>query len=272
MASMRRAWTFMPAFLLVFLLFFTLAGPASAQDADALAKARQLYNDGDYAGAILAADAVGRLPARRDDADLVAARAYLEQYRQTAADDDLANARARLHRINPEQFDMRARGEFVVGLGSALYFEDLPGAAAVLFASLLEGTAAFAGDAREKLLDWWASALDRDARTRSERERREIYGRVRERMRTELAWNHGSAVAAYWLAAAAAGEGDWQGAWDEALAGWVRAALTPDQGAVLLADLDRLVLRAIAPERAKALSQPADQLLQEWTAFKERWN
>ena len=252
-------------------LVLLFAAPLAGQEADPLARARQLYNQRDYDGAIAAADEGRASAGRADAADLVAARAFLERYRQTAAEDDLASARARLRTLNPQRFDARERSEFVVGLGAALYFEDLPGPAASVFASLLDGSHALEDGAREKLLDWWASALDRDARPRPEQERQLVYRRVRERMRAELAANPASAVAAYWLAAAAAGEGDWQGAWDEAQAGWVRAALTPDHGAILLADLDRLVQRAIAPERARTLEQPADQLLQEWTAFKERW-
>jgi hypothetical protein len=248
-----------------------LSAPVLGQQPDPLARARTLYNQNDYDGAIAAADEGRLLPGRADDADLIAARAYLERHRQTAADEDLAAARARLRRINPHGFDLRERAEYVVGLGSALYFEDLPGAAALVFASLIDGREGLDDAARDRLLDWWASALDRDARPRPDVERHAVYAQVRDRMRTELAANPASPVAAYWLAAAAAGEGDWQGAWDEAQAGWVRAALTPDRGAVLLADLDRLVQRAIAPERARTMAQPPEQLLEEWAAFKARW-
>ena len=261
---MRAAATCIASLLL-------LATPVSAQELDPLTRARQLYNARDYDEAIKAADEAHSLHARANEADLVAARAYLERYRQTVSDDDLTSARARLRRINPQGFDASERVEYVTGLGSALYFEDLAGAAATIFASLLDGTATVNEAARERLLDWWASALDRDARPRPEDERHAVYGQVRERMRAEIASNPASSVAAYWLAAAAAGQGDWQGAWDDAQAGWVRAALAPDHGAVLLADLDRLVQRAIAPERAKATAQPPEQLLEEWGAFKARW-
>jgi hypothetical protein len=47
--------------------------------------------------------------------------------------------------------------------------------------------------------------------------------------------------------------------------------MTSDRGAALRADLDRLVLRGIVPERAKMLSQPPDTLRLEWERFKERW-
>jgi hypothetical protein len=91
-------------------------------------------------------------------------------------------------------------------------------------------------------------------------------------MANELAENPASSAAAYWAAAAARGQGDLQGAWDAAQAAWVRAPLTADHGASLRGDLDRLVERAIVPERARLLAQPADLLRQEWERFKERWS
>ena len=90
-------------------------------------------------------------------------------------------------------------------------------------------------------------------------------------MRDELTARPGSAAAAYWLAAAARAQGDLQAAWDAAEAGWVRASLATDRGAALRADLDRLMLVAIVPERARALAQPEDTLLLDWENFKERW-
>lgn len=248
-----------------------LASTVLAQEPDPITRARVLYNQRDFDASIAAADAARSNPAMADLADLVAARAYLERYRQTADEADLVNARTLLRRINPQRFDPRQRAEYIVGLGTALYFEDLPGAAAAAFAPLLDTANALDPAEREKLLDWWASAIDRDARPQPAVERKAMYETIRERMRRELGTNPSSSVAAYWMAAAAAGAGDWQTAWEDALAAWVRAPLTVDQGAVLLADIDRLVQRAIAPERARTLDQPVEPALQEWTAFKERW-
>ena len=62
-----------------------------------------------------------------------------------------------------------------------------------------------------------------------------------------------------------------QAAWDAAQAAWVRSALAADHGAALREDLDRLVLRAIVPERAKAMAQPPETLRAQWEQFKERW-
>jgi hypothetical protein len=97
------------------------------------------------------------------------------------------------------------------------------------------------------------------------------YERIRARMREEVARRPGSPTAAYWLAAAARSQGDLEGAWEAAEAGWVRASLAPDRGVALRADLDRLMMVAIVPERARATGQPGDALLLEWLKFKERW-
>lgn len=262
-AGMRVAVT-------VLLLMGLTAPIAAEQSADALAEARLRYNERHFDAAIAAAESVRTLPHLADRADLVAARAYLERHRETADPEDLVQARERLRRINPLSLDDREQSEYVIGLGATLYFENLPGAAASTFWSQLEGGATLDPRARDRLLDWWASAIDRDARPRPTPERHALYERVRERMRVELGANPRSSVAAYWLAAAAAGQGDWQRAWDEAQAAWVRAPLTTDRGATLRPDLERLV-RAIAPERARLTGQTPDGVMREWDEFVARW-
>jgi hypothetical protein len=251
-------------------LFLPVAASA-ADPKDALERARLLYNQHQYERAVTAAEEARRAPERADSADLIAARAYLEQYRETAAAEDLANARDRLRRISPQRFVPNERTEFIVGLGEALYFDDAAGAAAALFDSVLAAHDNLLGDARERVLDWWASAVDRDARARSEIDRQGLYRKIRDRMASELAANPASAAAIYWAAAAARGQGDLQAAWDAAQAGWVRAPLTTDQSASLRGDLDNLVLRAIIPERARVQAQSADTLRMEWERFKLRW-
>jgi hypothetical protein len=51
----------------------------------------------------------------------------------------------------------------------------------------------------------------------------------------------------------------------------VRASLAGDHGAALRADLEQLVTRALIPERARALGQPAETIRLDWERFKERW-
>jgi hypothetical protein len=244
--------------------------PAWAGD-DPLARARQLYNEHQYDAAVTAAEQARLTPSRADAADLVAARAYLERFRSSAVSDDLTNARDRLRRLDPLQFSPRERTEYVVGLGETLFFDSSFGAAATVFDTVLQGRDLVAADARERVLDWWATALDREARPRADMDRQPVYQRIRSRMEAEIATRPGSGTAAYWLAAAARAQGDVQAAWDAAEAAWVRSALTSDRGAALREDLDRLVLRGIVPDRSKATAQPPETLRAQWEQFKERW-
>jgi hypothetical protein len=247
------------------------ASATAGEQRDPLFRARLLYNQRQFRAALEAAEEAGRNPAHADGADLIAARAYLERYRETGAPDDLTNARERLRRIHPHRFTPRERSEFIVGLGETLFFDDASGAAADVFESVL-ASEELADLGRERVLDWWASALDRDARPRPDLERQVVYQKIRDRMTQELGGNPASSTAAYWVAAAARGQGDLQAAWDAVQAGWVRAPLAPDHGAALRGDLDRLVQRVIVPERARILAQPPETLLAEWERFKEKWN
>jgi hypothetical protein len=252
-------------------IFLTVVPASAADSRDVLAKARAFYNQGQFDAALTAADEARRNPERADGADLIAARAYLERYRTTAVGDDLVSARERLGRINPSRFTAGERLEFVVGLGETLYFDDASGAAAVIFESVLAGPSELPARARERVLDWWASALDHDARSRPDIERQGVYQRIRDRMAKELAANPGNVAAAYWAAAAARGQGDLQAAWDAVQAAWVKASMAGDREAALRDDLDRLVARALVPERARMLAQPPEQLTAEWEQFKEKW-
>jgi hypothetical protein len=206
-----------------------------------------------------------------DSVDLVVARAYLERFRDSEESDHLALARERLRRINPDRLNASEQLEYLVGLGEELYLEGSAGAAADLFDTVFDTAAWMSSAARERVLDWWASALDHEARPRSDIDRQPIYQRIRDRMRGELGRKPASTVASYWLSAAASGQGDHQTAWDSAMAGWVRAPLADDHGTALRGELDRLVLRQIVPQRARALAQPPDAVQQEWDEFKQRW-
>ena len=255
----------------VAVLVLAIGAPLRGAD-DPLARARLLYNQGQFEAAINAAEQARLVPARADAADLVAARAYLERYRTSEASDDLVNARERLRAIDPQRFPARERSEYIVGLGEALFFEGAFGAAADVLDPIVRSADLLTGEARERVLDWWASALDRDAKPRPEIDRQGVYQRIRVRMDDELATRPGSGTAAYWLSAAARSQGDVQAAWDAALAAWVRAPLMLDHGVRLRTDIDELVLRAIVPDRAKATAQPPDSLRQQWEQFKARWN
>jgi hypothetical protein len=258
------------AFALSALVLWTHVAVA-ADSHDPLDRARTLYNQRQFEAAVSAADEARKLPQQADGADLIAARAYLERFRESLAGDDLIHARERLRAINPEKFSARERIEFIVGLGETLYFEGASGAAAAVFESVLVAGGELADEARERVLDWWASALDQDARPRPEIERQTVYQRVRDRMALELAMNPASGTAPYWTAAAARGQGDLQAAWDAAQAAWVRAPLTRDHGVTLRHDLEVLVEKAIVPERARVVGRPPESLMTEWDAFKAMW-
>lgn len=258
-------------------------GPAGAQvtsapPPDPLAEARDLYNRGRYEAAIDAARRAVEVGPSRHAALVVLGRAGLERFRQTADPADLAAAREALRQVDASRLEVRDRLELVIGLGEALYLDDLYLPAADLLESALDEAPILGPSARDQLLDWWASALDRHAQARAPADRPPLYARIAARMAEELERDAGTGAAAYWLAVAARATGDLDRAWDLARSGWVRAQLTRDRGAALRPDLDRLVTQAIIPERARRLANPAADLesivasmLAEWEAFKEKW-
>jgi len=265
---MSRGWL-VAGFLSVGLLVGASVASA-ADDKDPLVRARLFYNMGQFDAAIASAEQARSTPGRADSADLIVARACLERFRQKAAPADLSGARDRLRRLNASRFVSTERLEYIVGLGEALYLEEAFGAAGDIFGSVIVHPELLSLDAREHVFDWWATALDREARVRPEPDRQAAYQRIRERMQAELSDRPGSTAAAYWLSAAALGQGDWQAALSAAQAGWLRAGLSPNGGATLREDLDRLVLKGILGERRSTV-QVQETLRSDWEKFKERW-
>jgi len=248
---------------------------AHAAEPPALARARALYNAGSYDAAIDAAASVRRDPTAGDSAALVLARAHLERFRVGAASDDLTAAREALVAIRPARLSARDQLDLLVGLGQTLYLSQTFGAAADVFDTALGRAAILTPPDRARLLDWWATALDREAQTRPAERRAPIFASLAGRMQEELRADPGSAIANYWLVAATRGSGDLDGAWDAAIAGWVRATLGPDPAGLRM-ELDRLVGEALIPERARALSagdlpDAAFALRAEWEQVKESW-
>ena len=175
----------------------------------------------------------------------------LEQFRQHARPEDFMAARESLRAADARPLHYRERLELSIGQAEVLYLDDRFGAAAELFEATLDRSMALGPIAHERVLDWWATALDRHAQSRPVEERPAIYARILDRMTAELAADGG-------------------------LAGWVRASQAADGGAALRADLDRLVTQAIIPERATRLKisdprQAAAGMANEWAAFKEGW-
>lgn len=252
--------------------------PRATEAASALAEARRLYNLGRYEAAIEAAGEIGSQSPVRSQALLVLGRSRLERFRQTADEADLAQGRDDLRSIDASRLDERERLELLVGLGQALYLDNEFRASAEVFTSALDGASALGGHARDQLLDWWATSLDRHAQSRAVAERPAIYDRLVSQMEQELRRDAGAGSASYWLAAGLRLRGDIERAWDAAMAGWVRALMTPDRGAALRPDLDALVRDGIAPDRARraaAAGQDTEQvlaaILEDWEAFTKKW-
>jgi hypothetical protein len=251
-----------------------LAVPLRA--ADPLADARRLYNLGMYDAAEASAREAVRIAASAEGARVVLGRIQLERYRRSSAPAELSDGIAALIAVDARRLDARERIELTVGLAQGLYLEDRFGTAASLFESALGASATLGPLAHGRVLDWWATALDRQAQNRPPAERLELYARIMARMTTEIAADGGSAPAAYWLAAAARGAGDFDRAMSEATAGWVRAQLAGDRGIELRSDLDRLVVHGILRDRAARLpvrdhAQALAGMVGEWESFKARW-
>ena len=249
--------------------------PALAQRAE-LAKARTAYNEQRFDEAVEAALVAQKVPATSDAATLVLSRAYLERYRQRANPADLAAARSQLGNVRVSNIDARDHVDFLMALGETLFFEENYGAAAELFESGLDGAIAQGIATGEAMLDWWGSAVERQADSLEREPRERVFGHMRDRMARELARNPGSAAAAYWVVVATRGAGDPVAAWDAAIAGWVRARIAGSRAATLRADLDKLVLEGIIPDRVQSMNpdkrmQAEADLRAEWAVVKERW-
>jgi hypothetical protein len=262
--------------LIVVALLLTAVGSAWANEPPALAKARTLYNAGDFAGAIDAASVARKDAAWADASALVIARAHLEQYRQRADAEDLSEARTALSAVKASALMPRDQVDLIVGLGQSLYLSEIYGAAAELFETALSRASLLAPRDRLLLLDWWASSLDREAQSRPADRRARVFERIGVRMNEEIQRDPGSPVANYWLAVSARGAGDIDGAWNSAIAAWVRSTLSPETTARLRDDLDRLMTQALIPERSRTLvaREPQDAvtaLKTEWELLKSQW-
>jgi hypothetical protein len=263
--------------LVIRVLAVVLMTTAQAAAADPIAEARRLYNQGEYDIAARYAREALKVPATAENARVVLGRIHVERYRRSADGADLAQAREALRAVDANALGRSERAELTIGLGACLFFEDKFGTASEAFERVLDTSNELGPAAHERVLDWWATALDRLALTRPHEAREPVYVRIVVRMEKELAANPTSGAAAYWLTAGLRGSGNLDRAWYAAAAGWVGALLGRDRGAALRADLDRLVTQAIIPERALRL-QPRDPktagavMLSEWEALKADWS
>lgn len=252
------------------------AGLAQQTQTDPLSRARQLYNAGKYDEAITAATEATSRSGPHDDARLLLGRALLERHRASRTPEDLAQARGALQAVDASALTDRGRIDLVVGLGEALYLDGQYRPAAALLEPVLEQMGLLPSAAREQVVDWWATAMDRYAQTRPPEERTDVYDGVSARLQVHLGRYPDSSAASYWLPASALARGDLELAWDLALAGWVRSTLAPDKGVQLRTDLDRLVTQALIPERVKRISDDPDsgaatRFAAEWEEAKGKW-
>jgi hypothetical protein len=262
--------------LLLALLVIALLGAAPVEAADPLAEARRLYNLGQYENAARYAREALKVPATAESARLVLGRIHLERFRRTADQADLAVAREALRAVDATALGRNERVELAIGIGESHFLEDRFGTASEAFERALDTSRALGPAAHDRVLDWWATSLDRLALSRPRDQREAVYARIAARMEEELAANIGLGSAAYWFAAGLRGAGNLDRAWYAAAAGWVNGIFGSDRGAALRADLDRLVQQAIIPERAARLQprdprQAASAMLAEWELFKDNW-
>jgi len=265
--------------LLVMLLALAASTAHAAGPRELLAQARQLYNAGQYDEAIEAARGAAAAPDLVDRARIVLSRASLERFRRSMDPADLSTARETLAQIKTTELGPDDRLDLIIATGELLYFDDKPGAAAEQFDVALGRIDPKRPEARELILDWWASALDRQAQVVSAAEARAIEMRIVSRMEEELQRVEDSRVASYWLVAGTRAAGDVERAWSAAIAAWVRAAQAGPKGAALQADLDRLVIQVVIPERARQLgannadaaSASAAAMRKEWELLKQAW-
>jgi len=266
------------------LAFTLMGGVAWAQGRqNLLVQARQAYNSQRYDEAIRLAGQARGVPALSAPAAVVLARACLERYRQTAQPADLVTAREAVRTVSATALEPRDQVELQIAIGVSLYLDDEGAlgdrfsAAAEAFERALGRASLLDARSRDLLFEWWAGSLDRQAQQGPESGRRNIYERVLAAAEKELATDPAAASASYWLAAAARGTDDLSRAVGAAASGWIRAGSMGPRGASLRADLDRLMLQVVLPERARELAPGADprpvlaQLETEWRDLKQKW-
>jgi hypothetical protein len=251
-------------------------GPSYAAEPAALIKARGLYNNGDYSGAVEAAAEARRQPDWADTAAVVQGRAFLERYRKSADAADLISGRDALQAARADKLAPRDGVDLLVGMGQYFYLAETFGTAAEIFETALAQSFLLTPRERLLLLDWWANALDRSAQTRPADSRVAVFDRLMARMDDEIRRDPSSPVANYWLAVAARGSGDIDRAWELAGAAWVRASLAPETAGQVRQDLDRFVTQVLVPDRVRARGSREPQeasraMREEWEQLKQQW-
>jgi hypothetical protein len=260
------------------LLVAGVTGSMAQREVDPLTLARRAYNLRQYDQAVTLAMEARQQPALSNSAALVLSRALLARFRMVGDVADVATARQALLSVDPSQLMRGESAELQLGTGELLFVDDQFGAAAEMFEWSLDRPGTVPADQRDRVLEWWAASLDRYAQLAPDGERQVRYRRLLTRLDREGGSGPTSAVALYWLAAAARGVDDPERAWSLVIAAWVQAPVFAEPvGLTLRADLDRLMREAIIPDRARRAAPDADPvalkvaLAAEWESLKERW-
>jgi hypothetical protein len=259
-----------------------LCVPMGAHAQGNLARARRLYNTGNFDAAIRVAAPSRTRPDTASSAALIIARARLERFRRTAGPEDLSAARTELATLNTQNLSRQELIEWQIGLAQTLYFENELGPASEWFRTLIPSVRTQLPAAEtEKLIEWWAGATSRLAESLSGTARVDKYRELLTMMELELERDPLSRSATFWISVASRGVGDVDRAWNTAVAGWIRAGGLAG-GEQLRADIERLVLQTIIPERAqmrtgqrldtKTTAAEITALTDEWRNVLRRWN
>jgi hypothetical protein len=257
-------------------LALMLCGVAHGATREDLARARTLFNERKFDQAIEAAELARKTTDTADAAGIVLARAHLERYRQVADPADLGAARTALGDVNVERLGTPDRAEYLIAIGGSLFLEDDFGAAAEIFESAIEVAPAAGENAREAVLDWYGSAMERWAAPYVTSRRAVMLERLVRRMEREQARNPGSRAASYWLVAGLRAQGNLERAWQAAIAAWVRAPIAGPSALGLRTDVDRLVREGVIPDRGREAPEAEKEtreaaLRAEWELVKEKW-
>src|SRR3970282_2288429 len=99
--------------------------------------------------------------------------------------EDLAAAREALSAVRAAALNPRDQVDLIIGLGQTLYLGASYGAAGELFDTALSRAALLGTRDQLLLLDWWATALDREAQSRPPDKRAAVFGRIAARVGAE---------------------------------------------------------------------------------------
>ena len=163
---------------LVLVCLLAAAPVASAQEGPL--GARELYNAGRVDEAIEQAEAAWVATASAE-AGLVLARAKLDRFSRLESGSDLSVARQLLDRIDVTTLLPAQRLDWEVGVATGLFLAGRGGPSGVMFERLLDHPL-LEGAERDRVLNWWATAVDRVGRDQLPDQRSGTYDKMARRL------------------------------------------------------------------------------------------